>query len=321
MGHESTFERRQSGTKAGVRDRSLPGRLRLVTSARPRLAPLIRLLLLGLLLCLSLLAVAPAQADAADPKERVVITGPVLVDKGETSGDVVVIDGDVLVRGTVDGDLVVINGEVTLRGTVKGDVIAGKDKVMLGSNGRIDGDLRYGDKKPEGATPDKVKGDVERFDFESIAAPAGAGVVLLLWLAVTVSMFLLGLVVLLLFPRAADAVAKASIGKSLLVGLAVLILLPLLAILALVTIIGIPLGLVLLLTFVVLLAIAYVSAAWVLGRRILKPPKARILAFLVGLVLLRLLALIPFVGGLIGFLAVLLGLGALALAAGRSRKA
>jgi len=292
-----------------------------VTPARPRLAAPIRLLLLGLLLCLSLLAVAPAQAAADDPQERIVITGPVLVDKGETTGDVVVIDGDVLVRGTVDGDLVVINGTLTLRGRVTGDVIVGADRAILGSNGRIDGDLRYGDKKPLGATPDKVKGDIERFDIESIAAPAGVGIVLGLWLAVTVSIFLLGLVLLLLFPRAADAVARSTVGKSLLVGLALLILLPLLALLALVTIVGIPLGLVLLLAFVLLLAIGYVSAAWAIGRRILKPPKARILAFLVGLVLLRLLALVPFVGGLISFLATLLGLGALALAAGRARKA
>jgi hypothetical protein len=286
-----------------------------VTHSRATLARQLRLLTLGLLLCLAIPAVAPALADAADPQERIVITGPVVVDRGDTTGDVVVIDGDVLVRGTVDGDLVVLQGDVTLRGTVKGDVIAGKDKVIVGDRGRIDGDLRYGDEKPEGATSDKVGGDVERFDFESIAAPAGVGIVLGLWLAVTFSIFLLGLVLLLLFPRAADAVARSGAGKSLLVGLLTFILLPILALVALVTIIGLPLG------FVLLLAIGYVSAAWAIGRRILKPPKARILAFLVGLVILRLLALIPFVGGLISFLATLLGLGALALAAGRARKA
>jgi len=292
-----------------------------VTLAQQTLACRIRLLACGLLLCFAIPAVAPAQAAAAGPKSRVVITGPVLVDRGDTSGDVVVVDGDVLVRGTVDGDLVVVKGEVTLRGHVTGDVVAVRDKVILGSRAKIDGDLRYGSKKPEGATGDKVGGKVKRFDLESIAAPAGAGIVLGLWLAVTVSMFLLGLVLILLFPRAADAVALAGPGKSLLVGLLVFILLPIIALVALVTIFGIPLGFVLLLAFALLLAIGYVSCAWLLGRRILKPPKARILAFLVGLVLLRLLALIPFVGGLIGFLATLLGLGALALAAGSARKA
>jgi len=294
-----------------------------VTLAQPMLARRTRLLAVAMLLCVALLSLAAgaAPAQAADPKDRVVITGPVLVDNGETAGDVVVVDGDVLVRGTVKGDLFVLNGNVTLRGRVTGDVIAVADTVTLGSRGQIDGDLRYGDKKPVGASSDKVKGKIKRFDVESIAAPSGVGIVLGLWLAVTISIFLLGLVLLLLFPRAADAVTRAKVGRSLLIGLLVFILLPILGLLALVTVVGIPLGFVLLTAFVLLLAIAYVSTAWLLGRRILKPPKARILAFLVGLLILRLLALIPFVGGLIGFLAVLLGLGALASAAGHARKA
>jgi hypothetical protein len=276
-------------------------------------------LALGLLLSLAIPAVAPAQADAK-PEDRVVITGPVVVDRGETSGDVVVVDGDVLVRGTVKGDLVVVDGEVTLRGRVTGNVVAVSDKVIFGSRGRIDGDLRYGDKKPEGASPDKVGGKVKRFDPQSIAAPAGV-FALGVWLAVTVSIFLLGLVLLLLAPRAADAVARSGIGKSLLVGLLAFILLPILAAIALVTVIGIPLGLVLLLLIVPLYAIAYVTGAWAIGRRILKPNKARILSFLVGLVLVRLLALIPIAGGLITFLVTLLGLGALFVALFRARRA
>ena len=292
-------------------------------AAAVALASRSRLLVVGLLLCLAIPVVAPAQADADGPKERVVITGPVVVERGDTSGDVVVIDGDVLVRGTVDGDLVVINGEITLRGRVTGDVIAVTDKVIVGEAGKIEGDLRYGDKKPEGATSDTVQGDVKRFDAESIGAPLGVGIVIGVWLAVTLSIFLLGLVLLLLAPRAFEAIGRAgrsSPGKSLLFGLLTFILLPILALVALVTVIGIPLGFVLLFALVPLYATAYVSTAFILGRRIL-PNKAKVLAFLVGLVILRLLALIPFVGGLIGFLALLFGLGAIFVAIGRARKA
>ncbi|MDQ3677755.1 MAG: hypothetical protein M3401_13315 [Actinomycetota bacterium] len=294
-----------------------------MTRAWTRLARRIRLLASGLLLCLAMSAVAAAQADAK-PKERVVITGPVLVERGDTAGDVVVIDGDVLVRGTVDGDLIVVNGELTLRGRVTGDVVALADKVIVGDRGRIDGDLRYGDKKPEGATGDRVGGDVKRIDPESIGAPLGVGIAFGFWLAVTVSTFLLGLLLLALAPRAAEAVARAgraSPGKSLLIGLLAFILLPILAIVAFVTIVGIPLGLVVLFALVPLYAIAYTTSAWVLGHRILGPDRASILAFLAGLVILRLLALIPFASGLVWFLATLFGLGALFVAMGSVRKA
>ena len=125
-------------------------------------------------------------------------------------------------------------------------------------------------------------------------------------------MFLLGLLLLLLAPRAAEAVARTASRRALIcagVGLLAFFLLPVIAIAACFTVVGIPLGIVLLLLVLPLYAIAYVTTALVLGRLILK--KSRILAFLVGLVILGLLTLIPIAGGLIGFLAIVFGLGAL----------
>ena len=89
------------------------------------------------------------------------------------------------------------------------------------------------------------------------------------------------------------------------------------AIAACFTLVGIPLGVVLLLLLVPLYAIAYVTTALVLGRLILK--KSRLLAFLLGLVILGLLTLIPIAGGLIAFLAIVFGLGALFVTLLRAR--
>jgi hypothetical protein len=51
-----------------------------------------------------------------------------------------------------------------------------------------------------------------------------------------------------------------------------------------------------------------------LGRSILRAPAARIVAFLVGWAILRILALNPILGGLVWFAAVVFGLGALTVA-------
>jgi hypothetical protein len=130
----------------------------------------------------------------------------------------------------------------------------------------------------------------------------------------------LGLVLLALAPRAADAIARTARAKTLiagLVGLLAFFLIPIVAIAACVTLIGLPLGVVLLFSIVPLYAIAYLSAALVLGRVILK--KARILAFVAGLVILQLLTLIPLAGGIIGFLATAFGLGVVLLTLVRAR--
>jgi hypothetical protein len=70
-----------------------------------------------------------------------------------------------------------------------------------------------------------------------------------------------------------------------------------------------------------LAALAYTTTTWLVGRRILGPERNRFLAFLVGLVILRLLALVPILGGLVWFLAVVFGLGALVVAAKRAHGA
>jgi hypothetical protein len=272
-----------------------------------------RSILFAMLLCCWLVPAASASAASDD---RIVLVGPVLVDRGETVGDVFVVDGDVTIRGTVKGDVVVVDGDVTIRGTVSGNVVTVSGQATLGRRGRISGDLVYGDERPVQAPGSRVGGDVQKVDAgdASIVGAIGA------WIAVVVSMFVLGLLLLLLAPRAAEAIARTGRSKPLVcagVGFVSFFLLPVLAVAALFTIIGIPLGVVLLFLVIPLYAIGYVVSALVVGRLVLK--KSLVLAFLLGLVIVGLLTLIPIAGGIIGFLAVAFGLGVLLVSLIRSR--
>jgi hypothetical protein len=204
-----------------------------------------------------------------------------------------------------------VDGDVTIRGSVAGGVVAVAGQVTLGQRGRVADDIVYGDEKPVLAPGSRVGGDIEKIKIGDASIVAAIG----FWIGFTISLLLLGIVLLLLAPRAGDAVARAGRDKPLiaaLVGLGTLILLPVIAIVACITIIGLPLGIVLLLLILPLYAAGYLSAALIVGRLILK--QARILAFLVGLVILQLLTLIPIAGGLIGLLATIFGLGALMIA-------
>jgi len=282
-----------------------------------------RRLLPVLVLLLALLPAGPALAADDGPDDRIVIVGPVVVERGEAVQDVVVVDGDVTVRrgGTVRGDLVVIDGDATIRGRVRGDVVTIAGQAILDRQARIGGDLVYADKKPKVARGARVAGDTKTFDggqFDDELAAIGIGI----WIAFTVSLLLLGLLFILLAPRAADAVArtgKTRWGISIGVGIGAIIVLPILVGLAFVTIFGIPLAIVLLCAFVVLYALGYCSTALVIGRLILK--KARILAFVVGFLILSLLGLIPFAGGIIGLLAAIFGIGVLLVSLFRARSA
>jgi hypothetical protein len=274
-------------------------------------------LLVALLAICCLLPAATASADATkDGDDRIVLVGSVLVDREETAGDVWVGDGDVTIRGTVDGDVIVFDGDVTIRGTVEGDVFTVRGQATLGRRGNVTGDITYVDKEPVQTPGSRVGGDVTKFDV------ADAGIIgAIAWLiGLTVSLFLLGLILLLLAPRAADAIARTAKAKALVsfgVGFLAFILIPIIAVAAFFTVVGIPLGIILLLLIIPLYAISYVTAAFALGRRIIKG--SRILAFLVGLVILGLLSLIPIAGSIFGLLATMFGLGLLLMTLFRAR--
>src|SRR4051794_16998449 len=176
---------------------------------------------------MALALAAPAQAKASD--DRVVIEGPVTIGPREVAGDVVVAHGDVTVAGRLTGDLVVASGKVRVDGSVHGDVVGIADRVVLGSHARVGGDVQYADKKPVVPAGARVGGDVKRVNFGKATGGLGLAVGFGIWLAVTISAFLLGALLLWVFPRAAGAVyevAESRVGAAVGFGLLAFFALP-----------------------------------------------------------------------------------------------
>jgi hypothetical protein len=276
-----------------------------------------------LLAALAAVLIFPGVASAQDREDDtlVVITGGATVARGETLDGVYVVDGPVTIHGTVDGDVIVVNGDTEISGEVTGDVTVLAKRAVLDSGARIGGDLRYGDEEPELASGAQIDGDVTKEDWSDFPTLGWLGW-LALWLAVTISSLALGLLLLLIAPRAADVAhrqAREGAWESVAAGLVIFIVLPILAVLALVTLVGLPLGIGVLLALLPLAAIAYVTTLWVVGRLIVKPPRGRVVSFLVGWAIFRVVALIPVLGIIVAFLAVIFGLGVLALALWRAR--
>lgn len=119
--------------------------------------------------------------------------------------------------------------------------------------------------------------------------------------------------------RSAFATAGERPGVAIAWGLALVVGLPIVVVLALLTVVGIPFGVALLLALLPLFAVAYTTSCWLLGRRLVRPPRAPVLAFLAGWAILRLLALVPVAGGLVSFAAIVFGLGVLVVTIWRAR--
>jgi hypothetical protein len=266
----------------------------------------------------------PTAASASAATDHVVITGGAIVPRGQTAGDVIVIDGPVTIAGHATGNVVAVSGPVRLTGRVDGDVIAVSDRALLGPRARVGGDLRYGDERPALAPGARVAGTISKEDWADTTTGWGWVSSLAWWLAVSVSTPLVGVLLVWLAPGAlyaAERAVREHVGATIASGLGIAIGAPLLAVLALVTLVGIPFGIALLLAAIPVLLVAYTTSAWMAGSRVLRSRTGSPwTALLAGWGILRLLALIPVAGGLVGLVATVIGLGALTVALWRARR-
>jgi hypothetical protein len=264
-----------------------------------------------------------AQADEDSNRDQVVLTGRLEVAEGEVVDTALIFDGPARIDGTVRETLVVFNGDVEISGTVQEDVVVFNGATVIRSGAEVGGDLitRQDPEVEEGATVRGVRSnpmarfDVEFFDFAGRIA---------WWIGYSVSTLILGLVLLAFAPALGRAVRDAvshRLGASIGWGAGMFFLLPVATVLLFITIVGIPLGLFLMLALAFIYTVGYVVALVGVGSLILRTNPSRYVVFLAGWLVLRLLALIPFVGGWLWFLASVWGLGLLAVAIRRGSTA
>jgi Polymer-forming cytoskeletal len=263
---------------------------------------------------------ASAQTTSTS-KALVVLTGSADVAKGEQVGDLVLFHGSSTVDGVVNGSLTAFDANVTISGRVNGDVQVFKGHVKLLPGAHVTGDV-VSQSAPSVASGATIGGSTRKVQSRFVTKGFGWVGRFAWWLAVSVSTLIVGLVLLWLTGRGSGRILSAgsdSVGASIGWGLLAFFGLPILGVIALVTIVGIPLGLGLLAALILIYAIGYTCSAWILGRRIVHEPTGWIVAFLAGWAILRVAAFIPILGGLVWFIAVVFGLGALLVAIWRTR--
>lgn len=261
---------------------------------------------------------------------------------------------EVVQRGTVQGSLDGVAETVVLTGTVGQDAVIRQDvglpddqpgTTTVQAEAKITGALRHTGAKPAhlaaGATV--AGGVIER------AGDLGAGRSLArlraLWQLISfVSLAIVGLIVLWLFRRENSAIDGALTGqfwKSVLVGLAAFFLTPIVSFLLGVTLVGIPLALILFVSYLIALYLTKVYVAVLLGRwlvrfgerRSVRLPSHWATTFLIGLITLTVFLEVvfdlldrrlPFFGVLAGLISLFIafwGLGGIILGKWRTLRA
>jgi cytoskeletal protein CcmA (bactofilin family) len=265
------------------------------------------------------LAAGPAQARSSvnnDHNSQIVINGRLDVPAGQTASTAVLFNGTANIAGTLTGALVVFNGDVTISGTVRKDVVVFNGAVDVRSGATVGGDI-VSREQPTIANDATVLGDVRGVSGTYDLAAFGWWSRFAWWLGYTVSTLILGLLMLALVPRADAGIGRAGerLGAAFGFGALLFFVLPIAAVVLMAIVVGIPLGLFLLLALALIYTVGYVVAAHALGRRLIRSTRSRFVAFFVGWAILRVIALVPVLGGLSWIVASLFGLGVLLLLA------
>ena len=237
-------------------------------------------------------------------------------------GDLLAGGGTVRVDTSIGGDVSIGGGDIYLNGPVVGNVEVFADKLTLGKNAKINGNLTYTSKKEatfeEGAT---VVGETTFKQMEKKVS--SAGVAALLSFAVF-SAFLTHLVsalfIGLFFRRYASTLVTSVVAQPFMEigrGLVVFIVLPVASVILLITLLGIPLGILGLLAFAILMVALWMLVPVVLGVIAYnvffkKGYEINWKTILFGVFLYAVLGLIPFIGWIAQFGLMLATLGAVA---------
>jgi cytoskeletal protein CcmA (bactofilin family) len=242
---------------------------------------------------------------------------------GTIGGDARLAAETVDIEGRIGGSLRAAARRVTIAGTIAGkaDIIA--ERIVVAPGATIVGDLIYrGDAEPEIADGATIGGEVRRIAIETPDLKAVGFAVLGIGLAIalfwTIAVLLLVAIVQLAFPGlmtgAADRL-RASPWTNLGGGVAAVLLAGALAGGLLFSIVGIPLGAALMMATSVLSLFGLVAVSYRIGLMMRRSASeigrgGRVGWALAGAVVLGLVALIPFVGGVVVGLLIAAGFGA-----------
>jgi len=241
-------------------------------------------------------------------------------DRGRVGEGVVVGGGDITLEGEVTRSVNIYAGNADVSGSVGRDLDMAGDNLTLTNTARIGGNLsaKVRDLKnvhiAEGATITgtrdiKLRVKPNRFTHPKFYFFQAV------WLAAAMLVGWLGLVLFPSFVQASTHAVEAG-WRSLGLGIAILAGVPVAIILIAITLVGLPASLMLLMAY---LAAIYLAKIWVgafLGQILLKPTGVTnsdwLLGLLLGLLILTVVRFVPYLGGLVHFGVVCLGLGAFA---------
>ncbi|MDZ7726263.1 MAG: polymer-forming cytoskeletal protein [Candidatus Campbellbacteria bacterium] len=260
----------------------------------------------------------------------------ILLPDSTVNGGVVAFGGDITLNGEVNGDVYIDGGSVVINGPVGGDVDIQGGKIEIGSGAVISGDVIHRSGTEANISSEaQIDGEVSSGDLREVYRDgefAFAGIntkttgLIFRFLSLLAGALLLGLVLRRFSSRVVERSLSQTWWKHTLLGFALLVLIPVAFIILVATFIGIPVGIMVILSYVSFLIAGWFTAAIVFGSLILKwtakedTGSISWQSITIGVIAYFLLTFIPIVGWVAQFLLFITAIGAIGIVSWRGVK-
>lgn len=238
-------------------------------------------------------------------------------DNSSVGRDIKIVGQKINLAGKLERHVDVVGTKITMKSgtTVYGDVNLDANNIVVEDNVTIHGTLSYNENANATISDNTMITDIEKLATVEESNGIDANAVL----SSIVNLVIVFLVISILLPQTIEKTnnlyKKPSFGlyvRNIGAGILILICIPLIAMLLLLSNIGIALGLILAALYVIALYLAYIYSGFLVGEilliKVLKLKVNKYLSGIIGIIILKLLTLIPILGTIIGFLAITLGL-------------
>jgi hypothetical protein len=254
---------------------------------------------------------------------NLIVAGGTVTISGNINKNLIVAGGQVMLDNlsTVNGYVLVAGGKVDLQGKVLGSVKIGASNLSMGEAATIGGNLEADVAQSNISSNAKISGTKTVNIHETKRSETQVTQKKNMNVVSGIYGFLSKLVVLLVLVKLFSRTARFknlqldSFWSELGWGLIILIVAPFLSLILMITVVGIPLSLLMIALYLVLLYLSSIVVSIAIGKMITDKKILKIdnvyLQGIVGLLLLTLIKLIPFIGGLVSMVVVILGLGIL----------
>jgi cytoskeletal protein CcmA (bactofilin family) len=238
---------------------------------------------------------------------------------GKVGGSVTTFVNTLTIDGAVGRDVLAFVNATTISGTIGGGIQAQGNTLRFNSGAQINGPVKFkGNKPPEVSSGAKLATPVDftQLEHHKRYQESGFYVWRVIWTAAVV---LFGLVLFVLLPTFARATVDSAerYGASFGLGVLVLFGVPIAAFIACITVVGMMIGIstfILWITamFCAQIVVGAIVGQWLMGRT--RETWQLIGRMVVGVIVVRVVEMIPFLGGWVKFAVLLWGMGAISLA-------